>query len=137
MCITIAATQSVRGTKVSIEVRRSPLHGYGCFATASIPAGFLVAKARILTFPPEETEHLFRTQLKHYLFYLRDGPLEEGPFWTALAMDPISFCKHSADSNCDFSLDEAAGEIALTTRRAIHEDEEVTIDYGDWAEEII
>ncbi len=92
---------------------------------------------RVLVFPPEETGHLFETRLKNYLFFVKDGEKSEAPFHSALAMGPISFCNHSADPNCDFHLDDAAGEITLTARRALRAGEEVTIDYGDYAEEIL
>jgi SET domain-containing protein len=82
-------------------------------------------------------ELLFRTHLKNYLFYLKDGANPDGPYHTALAMGPVSFCNHSADGNCDFALDEFAAEITLTARRDIAENEEITIDYGDYAERII
>ena len=120
-----------------LKVDRSPLHGQGCFATKQVAAGEEVARAKLLMFPPEEMKLLFRTHLKHYLFYLKDGLPSDGPFHTALAMGPISFCNHSDDPNCDFSLDEAAAEITLTARRALAQNEEITIDYGEWAEEII
>lgn len=120
-----------------LKVSRSALHGQGCFTTRDVPAGEAVAANRILQFPAEEMESLFRTHLKNYLFYLKDGPTEDGPFHTALAMGPISFCNHSAQPNCDFLLDEAAGEITLLARRPLQANEEVTIDYGDYAKEIV
>ena len=120
-----------------LTVASSPLHGQGCFVTAPVPAGEPVARAKLLIFPPEEMGLLFETHLKNYLFHLRDGIPKDGPFYTALAMGPISFCNHSTEPNCDFALDEAAAQITLTARRALVQDEEVTIDYGDYAEEII
>ena len=120
-----------------VKVARSPLHGHGCFATQEVPAGEVVLRAKLLTFAPEDTELLFRTRLKNYLFYLKDGDSESGPFHTALALGPVSFCNHAADPNCDFELNEAAAEIVLTARRDIEQNEELTIDYGEWAKEII
>jgi hypothetical protein len=122
---------------VFITVARSSLHGNGCFTTRAFAAGEVVSTARILVFPPEETELLLRTSLKNYLFYLRDGPAEDGPFHAALAMAPISFCNHSAEPNCDYALDAAAAEIVITARRPLARNEEITIDYGDYAGEII
>jgi hypothetical protein len=122
---------------VFVTVGRSPLHGRGCFATQAVEAGAVVARASLLVFPPDEMDLLFRSRLKHYLFYLKDGVPEDGPFHTALAMGPISFCNHSDEPNCDFTLDEEAEEITLTARRVLARNEEITIDYGDWAEEIV
>jgi uncharacterized protein len=120
-----------------LKVSRSEVHGHGCFATRDIAEGEAVATARILVFPPEETERLFQTKLKHYVFFVRDGATEDSPFWTALALGPVSLCNHADDPACDFAIDEAAGEITLRARRTINEAEEITINYGDWAEEIV
>lgn len=120
-----------------LKVSRSPLHGQGCFTTRAIAAGDIVARVRVLVFPPEETELLSKTSLKNYMFYVRDGATETGPYYTALAMGPVSFCNHDPDPNCSFLVDEAAGEIVLTADRDLPEDEEVTISYGDYADEIL
>jgi hypothetical protein len=122
---------------VFLTVSRSLLHGNGCFTTRDFAAGEIVATARVLVFPPDETELLLRTSMRNYLFFLRDGPTEDGPFHAALAMAPISFCNHARDPNCDFTLDEWAAEITLTARRPLRRNEEITIDYGDYAGEII
>jgi hypothetical protein len=122
---------------VFLTVSRSLLHGDGCFTTRDFTAGEVVARARLLVFPPEETELLLRTSLKNYLFYLRDGPTGDGPFHAALAMAPISFCNHADEPNCGFALDENKAEITITARRPLQRNEEITIDYGDYAGEII
>lgn len=126
-----------KGDQVYLKVSRSPLHGQGCFATRDIGAGEVVAKTRLLIFPPDESEQIMRTRLKDYLFYVRDGADPAGPDYLALAMGPVSFCNHSSEANCAFDLDEAAAEITLTARRPLRENEEITIDYGDYAEKII
>lgn len=118
-----------------LEIRRSPVHGHGCFAALAIGAGEVVARTRILVLAPEETELVRRTSLRHYIFYVKDGPNPDGPFRSALAMGPVSFCNHSADANCSFAVDET--ELVLTARRPIGAGEEITIDYGDYAQEII
>ena len=120
-----------------LKVSRSELHGQGCFATRDIPAGEVVGTSKVLVFPPEQTRHLFGTLLKNYLFYVADGDTADAPFVSALALGPISFCNHSSEPNCDFELDAAEGEISLIARRTVRADEELTIDYGDYAEEII
>ena len=120
-----------------LTIARSPLHGLGCFATCDLSAGDVIASCRILPFPPDESELLMRTGLRNYVFHLKDGLSEEGPHYSAVAMGPISFCNHSSDPNCDFTLSEEAGEIILLARRSIVRDEELTIDYGDYAEKIL
>ena len=63
--------------------------------------------------------------------------IPRGPDFTALAMGPVSFCNHSAEPNCDFAVDADAGELTLIARRPIAQNEEITIDYGDYAEKIV
>ena len=120
-----------------LKVSNSTLHGHGCFTTKAIAADEAVATARLLLFPPEETRLLRRTRMKSYLFFVRDDPADEDNFTSALAMGPMSFCNHGNDPNCDFLLDEARAEITLIARRPLQANEEITIDYGDYAEEII
>jgi SET domain-containing protein len=96
-----------------------------------------VVRTRVILFPPDESDLLSRTRLKHYLFYVRDGAGDVPPYHTALAMGPVSFCNHSGDPNCDFRVDEAAAEVILTARRRLRRNEEITIDYGDYADEVI
>jgi SET domain-containing protein len=122
---------------VLLKIGPSPLHGRGCFATRPISPGETVAVAPVLIFSPEETAHLFRTNLKNYLFYVKDGATPDGPFFTALALGPISLCNHAADPTCHFEIDENKGEIRLAAERRLADGEEITISYGDWAEEII
>ena len=119
-----------------LTIARSRVHGNGCFTTRDFAAGEGVARAHILIFPPAETETFLRTSLKNYLFFLRDGPTDD-VFFSALAIGPVSFCNHSATPNCDFVLDEQAAEITITARQPLDRNEEITIDYGDYAGEII
>ena len=120
-----------------LTVSRSELHGDGCFTTSAVAAGDVVAVSRLLIFPPGDTQALSATRLKNYLFYVRDGGPAETGFHSALAMAPISFCNHSNQPNCDFVLNEERAEIILVARRDLGRNEEITIDYGDYAEEII
>ena len=120
-----------------LKVSASPLHGRGCFATRDLPPGTVAARAELLVFPPEELAAIHQTRLKNYVFYVEDGPTPDGPYLSAVAMSPVSFCNHSPDANCDFEVDAAAAVITLTTRRAVAEGEEITIDYGDYAQTII
>lgn len=120
-----------------LKVSRSQLHGYGCFTTRAVASGEIVALNRLLIFPPRETETLHGTRAKNYLFFVRPGAPESEWFHSALAMGPMSFCNHSTEPNCDFSVDEAAAEVTLVARRQLAEGEEVTINYGDYADDII
>jgi hypothetical protein len=133
----VEAWRRWRRPRVFVTVARSALHGHGCFATRAVESGEIVATARLLIFPPEETNLITRTRLKHYIFYVRDGVGEGPPYVTAVAMGPVSFCNHSSDPNCSFSIDEQAAEVTLVALRPIDRNEEITIDYGDYAEEVV
>jgi SET domain-containing protein len=124
--------------RLFVTVSRSELHGHGCFTTRAIDAGEEVAECRALLFPPEETAQLMQTNLKNYLFFVRDDAVvSDTRFHSALAMGPVSFCNHSAEATCDFHVDEAKATITLVARRPLAAHEEITIDYGDYAEAIL
>jgi SET domain-containing protein len=120
-----------------LKVATSRLHGHGCFTTRAVALGEVVARSRILILPPADTELLLRTRLKNYVFYVKDGASADAPPYSAIAMSPVSFCNHSADPNCDFTIDEPTEEIVLFARQQLAANEEITIDYGDYAEKII
>ena len=118
-----------------VEVRTSPLHGRGLFASTDIPAGALIGVYPLLILSHEDTERLKATRLYHYVFYVDER--EDGVMRAAVAFGAISMCNHSAEANCDFFVDAEAETVALTTRVAVKEGNEILIDYEDFAAEAI
>ncbi|WP_343039104.1 SET domain-containing protein [Propylenella binzhouense] len=123
--------------EMGLAIAPSQVHGDGCFSTRCADPGELIAECPILILSPDEMEIVRRTSMKDYVFYLRDDEAGSQVPWCALAIGPISFINHDSDPTCDFALDEARGTIRLFARRPIRAREELTIDYGDYADEII
>lgn len=118
-----------------VEVKTSPLHGRGLFASTDIPAGALIGVYPLLILSHEDTEHLKATRLYHYVFYIDERA--DGAMRAAVAFGNISMCNHGRDANSDFIVDAAAETVTLTTRIALQEGDEILIDYEDFADEAI
>ncbi len=119
-----------------IEVRTSTIHGRGVFATGSIRQGESFHSAHLLVFPAAEYAALQRTAAAHYVFHVSEGPDGGSDTVNGLAMSPISFINHSRTANSIFALDPVGETIAFTALRDIGAGEELTIDYGDFAEKL-
>ncbi len=116
----------------SVEVKQSPLHGRGLYATAPFESGALIARYPLLILSHEDTEILKETRLYHYVFYIDET--SEGRMRAAIAFGMISMCNHSTDANAAFTVDAEHSVVTLETRRAIAEGEEILIDYEDFAD---
>lgn len=126
-------TTSSGGARV--EVRTSPLHGRGLFASTDIPAGALIGVYPLLILSHDETAHLKATRLYHYVFYVDER--EDGAMRAAVAFGNISMCNHSQEANCSFFVDAEAETVTLTTRITLREGDEILIDYEDFADEAL
>lgn len=118
-----------------VEVKTSPLHGRGLFASADIPAGALIGVYPLLILSHEDTERVKATRVYHYVFYVDER--EDGAMRAAVAFGNISMCNHSPEANCDFFVDVDAETVTLTTRVALQEGDEILIDYEEFADEAI
>lgn len=118
-----------------VEVKTSPLHGRGLFASTDIPAGALLGVYPLLILSHEETQQLKPTRLYHYVFYVDER--EDGVMRAAVAFGKISMCNHSPDANADFFVDAAAETVTLTSRVALSAGDEILIDYEDFADEAL
>ncbi|MGQ7791763.1 SET domain-containing protein [Faunimonas sp. B44] len=122
---------------MGLAIAQSQLHGEGCFSTRPAARGDVIGTCPIMIFSPDEVELVRRTSMKDYVFYLKDGEAHDPAPWCALAIGPMSFLNHDPDPSCDFFIDENTETLCLVARRAIGAREELTIDYGDYAGEII
>ncbi len=126
-------TTSSGGSRV--EVKTSPLHGRGLFASTDSPAGALLGVYPLLILSHEDTEQIKSTRIYHYVFYVDER--EDGAVRAAVAFGKISMCNHSPQANADFYVDAAAETVTLTTRIALKAGDEILIDYEDFADEAI
>jgi hypothetical protein len=117
------------------EVRTSPLHGRGLFASGPIRSGSVIGIYPLLILSHQDTETLKSTRLYHYVFYVDERA--DGATRAAVAFGEISMCNHSPDANADFEVDADAQTVTLTARVAIAVDDEILIDYQDFAEEAL
>lgn len=117
------------------EVRTSPLHGRGLFASGRIAAGSVIGVFPLLILSHEDTERLKATRLYHYVFFVDERA--DGAVRCAVAFGEISMCNHSPDANAEFEVDADAQTVTLTALTDIASDAEILIDYQDFAEEAL
>lgn len=117
------------------EVRTSPLHGRGLFASGRIAAGSVIGVFPLLILSHEDTAHLKATRLYHYVFYVDER--DDGAARCAVAFGEISMCNHSPVANAGFEVDADAQTVTLTALTDIASDAEILIDYQDFAEEAL
>jgi SET domain-containing protein len=100
---------------MGLEIRKSPIHGRGVFATRDYQPGELLGiyEGRVVT----------DLSNKHTL-YLQDG---EERWWGILGDGPLSFMNHADDPNATVST----GGPYVYALCAIAKDQEITMSYGD------
>ena len=103
-----------------VEVRNSPIHGRGCFATKKIAAGTQILEYAGRHISRREANERYWERPSTYLFGLSDGTVIDG-------LGIGSFVNHCCDPNC--RAEEADGRIWFCALRDIKADEELTFDY--------
>lgn len=113
--------------KPPIRVKRSPLHGYGGFATRLIPEG-----TRIIEYLGERISHEEATRRyqedqveSHHTFLFTVD--EETVIDARADGNEARFINHCCDPNCEAVLED--GRIFFEALRDIARGEELTIDY--------
>jgi hypothetical protein len=114
-------------------IATSPMHGRGLFAARKLTSGETLGVYPLLILEMDEVEALKATRLYHYVFFI-DEP-EPDRMRAAVAFGAISMCNHSGDANAAFTVDAAKQTVTLKSRKPISRDEEIFIDYEDFADE--
>jgi len=112
---------------MSIEVRRSTIHGTGVFAKENIPDGTRIIAYLGEKISEEESDRRWSAQnvRDHIcLFELEDKTYIDGD----IPENNARFINHSCDPNCE--SEEETGQIWIRSIRHIKEGEELTFDYG-------
>ncbi|MBI1400384.1 SET domain-containing protein-lysine N-methyltransferase [Hyphomonas sp.] len=117
------------------EVRTSPLHGRGLFASRLIPEGGVIGVYPLLVLSHEDTATLKSTRLYHYVFYVDERA--DGAIRAAVAFGEISMCNHSPAANAEFEVDAVAQTVTLTASADLPAGTEILIDYQEFAEEAL
>ncbi len=108
----------------SIEVRASPVHGRGVYATRSVPAGEVMVEAHALLLEPDDTDALAGHLLASYLVAWDEHR-------TAVPFGPLSFVNHDDAPNAELVVDHDRTMVLLVTTARVAAGSEVTVDYGE------
>ena len=114
-----------------IQVKKSPLHGWGVFATDDIEVGEVFEECLILKLPAKvgETNYI----LVDYTF----GYPKKNPKHHVLSMGYGSFYNHSNTPNAGWTDDTNKDTFKFYALRKINKGEEILIYYGGanyWAD---
>ena len=129
----LASVSRGRVFRNMIEVRSSPIHGRGAFATDAIRRGGMFHTAHLLVFDCEQSAALTRTAAANYVFHGEDCQGDPDRDTTGIALSPISFVNHERTCNASCEVNSRALKVTFTALRDIEAGEEITIDYGDFA----
>jgi hypothetical protein len=122
-----------RGIRPPFEIRESPIHGTGAFATRRIVAGTRLIEYSGERLTPAAADSRYPEVLgeRHhtYLFAIDDDIVIDA----AVNGNDARFINHSCAPNCDAVIDE--GRIWIETIRDIQPGEELAYDYAYALEE--
>src|SRR5688572_17900749 len=122
-----------RGDDLPFEIRDSPIHGAGAFATRAIAGGTRLIEYRGERLTPGEADARYPDVAggthHTYLFAIDDDVVIDA----AVDGNVARFINHSCGPNCDAVID--AGRIWIETIRAIEPGEELAYDYAYVLEE--
>ncbi|HEY6900411.1 MAG TPA: SET domain-containing protein-lysine N-methyltransferase [Puia sp.] len=107
----------------SIEVRDSPLHGRGVFATKNISRGALIEVAPAVFLSAKEKELLRHSLLFNYYFLVDDAD-----YPAVFGFGYSSFYNHSEQANAFYASGRRRGVIRFYAYRKILAGEEITKD---------
>lgn len=121
------ADRSIRFKKTNlcrgpIEIRPSPVHRYGVFATEDIPAGAVIEECPLLSFPADA----YPNAAMNHVF--QSGEDDDR---VILLLGYGSLYNHSGDNNADYFYDETHDLVYFESIRPIAAGEEILISYGD------
>lgn len=116
---TMLRTEPHRPTKLA--VRRSPLHGWGVFATARIAAYELLEESPYFVVPKRELRKT--PACETYSYYLQDDA-------SLIGLGLAGLYNHSATPNASHEIDQINKLMRHYALRDIAPGEELTIDYG-------
>lgn len=110
------------------EIRPSPIHGLGAFATRRIPAGTRLIEYAGQRLTPSEADARYpdNTGDRHHtvLFAIDDEVVIDA----SVDGNDARFINHSCDPNCDAVIDD--GHIWIETIRDVLPGEELAYDYA-------
>ena len=107
---------------MTLVIRQSRIHSYGCYTTKRIRKGTLVVEYTGVQLSYEEADDLYDDFPNTYLFGLDGGKrIVDG-------CGVAAFINHSCKPNCE--TDQIAGKMWIIALRDIEPGEELTYDYN-------
>ncbi|WP_058865984.1 SET domain-containing protein [Chloracidobacterium thermophilum] len=110
------------------ELRRSPIHGWGVFATTFIKARTRIIEYRGERISREEADRRYARKLEQtthtFLFILDEYTVLDGGRFGNLAR----YINHSCEPNCE-SIQESSGRVFIEAIADIPPGTELTMDY--------
>ena len=104
-----------------IEVKKSPIHGYGVFAVKKIPKKTVIEESRAVIFPKLKE---YRRAISERIFSWDDNNV-------ALVLGYGSIYNHSSKPNATFSVDRSNEVMKFIAIDDIKSGDEILIDYGE------
>lgn len=121
----VAPQSLLRQTLLSsgkLEVRRSPRHGWGVFATAPLEAYELLEEAPYVLVPREQIDAAPAAEV--YCYHFDDAQV-------LIGFGMAGLYNHSVTPNADYELDRINGAMRHYTLRPVAAGEELTLHYGE------
>jgi uncharacterized protein len=105
-----------------LHIRRSGIHGCGCYTTVAIPEGTHIVEYTGGRLSKDQADELYNERPDTYLFCIGEGDY-------VIDGDSVAaFINHCCDSNCE--TDEFGEHIWIIATRDIAPGEELTYDYN-------
>jgi hypothetical protein len=123
----------IRGHSPKIEVRKSPIHGYGVFAKESLEEGELIEECKLLRYG-WRSHYLNDPVMKDYVWANKGcGCIEcrNHGTYNYVALGFGSLYNHNDAPNTKQKLDFASETMVVKARKRIEKDEELLVNYGD------
>ena len=107
---------------MTLVLRQSPIHSWGCYTTESIRKGTLIVEYVGQKLANDHADDLYDDIPQTYLFGLDSGKHVVDGFGVA------AFVNHSCRPNCETDI--IGGRIWIIARRNVAAGEELTYDYN-------
>jgi SET domain-containing protein len=126
------SVEAISGNSSKIEIRKSPVHGYGVFAKEAIEVDELIDECRLLKFG-YRANYNHDPVLKDYVWVNQENSIESEHHGNTIfiALGFSSMFNHSDHPNTSQSLNFNTEVMTVKAKRRISENEELFVNYGN------
>ena len=108
-----------------IEIKQSPVHGRGVFASATFKPGAVIETAPVIIMEQQDKDFLQSTCLFSYYFIVGDKN-----FPVALGLGYSSLYNHAYKANAMYSISLKDETITIKACKIINPGDEITLNYN-------